>query len=1059
MMPIAMAGWTFQDNENTATFHDDSYGGGSCSNSGNMVDDNFATYGIGVAPSGAAYAKCYYDITWNKPANTVGAKLEYKIAGIGNTNYTIPQTAWDYNANYLYTRIQSYGSQGNLNSLVAYSDGSYHNFDINSGGGAYESAIWWLSNDPPTTPSGSSLNSADQVGENLIATGSGSTDPDSYPDLGITYRYEFRCDSAGGSLLQAKSTDNSWVIDTNCAYGHTVYVNIWANDTINESTSYETETKVVVNSLPSTPSGSSLNAADQHGEELEATGSGSTDPDGSGVTYQYQFRCDSASGTVLQALSSDNTYTLNTNCNTSVYVRVYSNDGTANSASYETEFVDLVASAYSNVTEILQANNDFYININYSILTGTVYCGATDNSADVSCPEVSPSNYRANILCSLSGELSENVSIMPYCRTASYQTNATAANVSIDNVLPTVTVLEWNEGKYYFENNITGNFTLADSYALYSWNISIDGTEIDSDTNVEYDSYTYNLSIDPDTLSAGTHTMTIEVADGHTKKHIDDYNVKNGGWFDDSYLEFDTGKNKIKIQAKDKESDDVWTTEKKDDRYSFEFSGKKAKNEFEVETDQPLYIINKPNTKEKIWIISGNNWIDFENDGGAEVEITKINDKKATILINGKKDKIKFNSVGELNIVTQEYNFSTVNYTISYDAEVFEQEDTRINLTIDFGQSITYTAANASLIYNGTKYTSTKTSDATHLYYTKEVTAPSATDSFNQTFYWNITFNPTLEFDVNDTNVSANQTIIAIKLARCEDEPTWSPAINFTFVDEETLEPVAENISLNMDLDILSAGGVNKKYGFEFRNNTYYEICIENTGVSYTVNSRLEYYSDNYANRKYYLIDYPINTSLKNITLVAIDEAVISDIVITVYDQRDGSRIKDAYVKILRYYPNEYNESSAGYRTVEIELTDQNGQTSGKMILADVWYKFIVEYPAGTVLLNSDIQKILTTEVDLPVYRVTDYLSDFKTYQRVSGDVSCTKSTRTCRFTWSDSSGDVTKGELKIYEDTGFAKILNYTESIESNAATISYVIPNITNKRFIAEGWIYVET
>ncbi|MFC1697680.1 hypothetical protein ACFL1H_05080, partial [Nanoarchaeota archaeon] len=188
-------------------------------------------------------------------------------------------------------------------------------------------------NTAPTTPSGSSLNAADQVGETLVATGTGSTDVDN--DV-VTYYYEFRCTSPTGTLLQAKSTQDNWTITNTCAHD-TVYTLIWANDTYTESALNETLSRTIINTAPTTPSGSSLNAADQVGELLVATGTGSTDVDNDGITYYYEFRCTSPTGTLLQAKSTKDNWTITNTCaHDTVYTLIWANDGTIDSPLNET---------------------------------------------------------------------------------------------------------------------------------------------------------------------------------------------------------------------------------------------------------------------------------------------------------------------------------------------------------------------------------------------------------------------------------------------------------------------------------------------------------------------------------------------------------------------------------------------------------------------------------------------------------------------------------------------------------------------------------------------------
>jgi hypothetical protein len=222
------------------------------------------------------------------------------------------------------------------------------------------------------------------------------------------------------------------------------------------------------------------------------------------------------------------------------------------------------------------------------------------------------------------------------------------------------------------------------------------------------------------------------------------------------------------------------------------------------------------------------------------------------------------------------------------------------------------------------------------------------------------------------------------------------------------------------------------------------------------VNSKLEYGTDPYTDRKYYLNNYTFDNTTDELYLYNILSARASDVVLTVYDKNNGQRLSGAYVKMLRYYPALDNTTtSAAYKTVEIEKTDSNGQTLGKFILGDVWYKFIIEYPAGTVVYNGDIQKILTTDMLIPVSLTNGNLLTWNSRLKLNSDVTCTKSTGTCRLTWSTSDGTEITGELRIYEDTGFSKHLISSQQATSSAATLSYLISNTSGKHIIAEGWM----
>jgi parallel beta-helix repeat protein len=94
----------------------------------------------------------------------------------------------------------------------------------------------------PTAPIGSYFNNASFASQELNVTGVGATDPEGDP---LTYYYEFRCDSATGPVVQAWSTDNSWVINKNCSWNHTVYAIVGVTDGHSFSLSNETLSRAI----------------------------------------------------------------------------------------------------------------------------------------------------------------------------------------------------------------------------------------------------------------------------------------------------------------------------------------------------------------------------------------------------------------------------------------------------------------------------------------------------------------------------------------------------------------------------------------------------------------------------------------------------------------------------------------------------------------------------------------------------------------------------------------------------------------------------------------------
>jgi hypothetical protein len=152
-------------------------------------------------------------------------------------------------------------------------------------------------------------------------------------------------------------------------------------------------TVTIENTAPTTPSGSTLSPSTlKVGNTLTATGTGSTDADGDSLTYYYEFRSNSASGTILQAYSTTNTYTVSqSDSGTTIYVNIKANDGTDDSSA------ETVSKAVSNTaptiigtditingqedTDLIFGTVNFTTSASYSDADGDAFAGIRITSA------------------------------------------------------------------------------------------------------------------------------------------------------------------------------------------------------------------------------------------------------------------------------------------------------------------------------------------------------------------------------------------------------------------------------------------------------------------------------------------------------------------------------------------------------------------------------------------------------------------------------------------------------------------------------------------------------
>ena len=639
------------------------------------------------------------------------------------------------------------------------------------------------------------------------------------------------------------------------------------------------------------------------------------------------------------------------------------------------------------------------------------------------------------------------------------QKNSSVVSIYTDAVIPNINA-EFSLNQILFTNGtLGGQFNFSDDFNLFSYNLSIDGLQIAYLDNINDVSAQYNLSYNTENLTVGQHTLNVTTADGHTAKELKGDYIVNDGLFND-YIEYEFyDKGKVKIKGLESSWFDAFTTERETDRYTFSYAPatKKTSYTFTVESDDPMYIANALDNKKYggEWLIMGNHWLDFfvEEEPNLKVEITLINDYEAEVTVSGisaERKKIKFKSIGDLNIITQSYNFTVTRSTITYEAWVIEQQTQEINFYIN-NTNINYT--DVVLVYNNTEYTGTETIGASFNSYVFSFTTPGATlDQEEVPFYFNVNISGAVE-----STQTYNQTVYKINIGNCSNA-TWAKALTFYSKDEEN-DNLLNNLSLNIDLGVwFDSESSYKTFSFAFRNQNNYSICLYPNETTYKLNAILEYEEEDnktpYSHRKYYLWNYTLDNVEDEINLYSLLNSKSSDIILNVYDQITGASVDGAYIKILRYYPD-----LATYKTVEIERTDELGKTLAKMQLADVFYKFIIEKD-GVIVLNSDVQKILSTTKLLPVSISENVLESFEKIDGVNVNVSCTQTTNVCRFTWSDTQNIVRDATLKIWKYSSLGKVLEYTKTTSSSAGTMTYTINDTTSgTTYKAEGWIDTST
>ena len=273
--------------------------------------------------------------------------------------------------------------------------------------------------------------------------------------------------------------------------------------------------------------------------------------------------------------------------------------------------------------------------------------------------------------------------------------------------------------------------------------------------------------------------------------------------------------------------------------------------------------------------------------------------------------------------------------------------------------------------------------------------------------------------------------------------------------DEET------DVLINFTMDMtLTYYYINETFtnetAFSLTGKNNYSFCM-NVNSTFTLSGLAEFGDGiTYTKRKYYFANVLVNTETSSdIYFYHLNNSKASEIIFTVFDTITGDKVEGAYVNILRYYPGENV-----FRLVEVSKTDETGQTLGKMVLADVFYKFIIHKPIGTVKLTTDIFRLLSLTRSFGITSATNYLDTWNKINGVSITTTCTKATKTCRVTWSDDSNIVQDVTLEVWNMNGLNNYLLSSQTTASAAGTISYtILEDTTGNSYEARSYIESNT
>lgn len=594
--------------------------------------------------------------------------------------------------------------------------------------------------------------------------------------------------------------------------------------------------------------------------------------------------------------------------------------------------------------------------------------------------------------------------------TDSAGSNITTTNTFfVDLTIPTITTNFLNNTVFFRFENLVGDFNFTDEFQLSSYNISIDGVQRDGNDTLESTTKNVTFTFNISTLSPGNHNLSVRVADGHTANKIPFYTVSDG--FFNDYIRFNTPYGtQVKIYADTKSIFDTWTADKQEDRYTFTYEPSRTfkTTTFIVETNMPMRV-TKGNAYGGQWIIVGNHWLDFvqETDPSLPVSIVLESAYKARVTVQTKNaDTLSFSSIGDLNVVTQNFTFFTVNATATFTSPVLELASATHTLFVEAGQ--TMDDISAALTYNNTLQNVTKTNTSQNATFTTTVITPRVNESVNLTVFWDINFtltNGTTFFG----NLTAQQEVLPFGVDNCTTFTTR--ALNFT-IRNETNEAVVPNGTLAGNFQV-KIQQLSEALGFNLswaqKDDSNYAVCMDPNGESFLFDADMEYSATGFQTKTHYFDNSTLDNITNFINLFLTDTTSLVEF--TVVDENNKA-VEAAFINIQRC-----DITTASCATSEIIKTDSDGNAIGSIILNTVFYRFTLTKDNSLLLQTTEL-KLTSTQKTFRVTLGTDVIDNFNQILSTVCDITFDNTTNDFNFVFTDTSGNVNEACLRVVRRT-----------------------------------------
>lgn len=349
---------------------------------------------------------------------------------------------------------------------------------------------------------------------------------------------------------------------------------------------------------------------------------------------------------------------------------------------------------------------------------------------------------------------------------------------------------------------------------------------------------------------------------------------------------------------------------------------------------------------------------------------------------------------------------SSINF-ITFNNDTYETKLETFTANISLAQDAQVSLV--KLLYNGTYYTISNTTQSGSLYYlTKNINIPlNVNDSLNQTNVFYIEF--TYDGNFVQTFGPYSQNSSFIKLIQC-GAPYTTKTLNFTFFDEYTqqiINAASNKTTIYVTFKYwLGDGTVYKNYSFQNITSSVnnYTFCLYpwNSSNTFKTDMDMNYYAVGYRENNYYLRNSTLTNVSSDIFLYLLNENVATKMFLTF--QNGVELLSGAVVTVQKYFVG-----LGQYKTSAILQTDDDGEATMWQEL-DKTYKYSIVQDGVLIGEVIRVSSCSVSPCSMTIMLTTTIQSAFDSYynyyaENILSNLSYDNDTKLVTYSFIDTTG------------------------------------------------------